>query len=228
MFLHESLYLWNTRWRCLQTSEVPLGHGVDETYRFLCRYIKWFKRYCNLCKISKWRTHGSADPGKIESIVSEKDHNFLTNCSKVISEKVHFWYLMTHRWRCSQLWHGTSDHGVNEVYQVLFWLIKVWPRYRVERRWRRKNTYRYNRGYSPFGAWHLIKIQQPLSPESQINDSDEIIILNEFTWFTYIHMCCEKWHVDKNMRTLTISIKVVLWYQNSNSMIKCTNFIFYF
>ena len=49
----------------------------------------------------------------------------------VISKNVHFWYLNTHRWRCSQLWHGPSDHGVDEVYQVWFRLIKVWPRYSI-------------------------------------------------------------------------------------------------
>ncbi len=58
-----------------------------------------------------------------------QDYNMLTDCSKVISENVHFWYLTTHRWRCSQLWHVSSDHGVDEAYQVSFQLIKVWPRY---------------------------------------------------------------------------------------------------
>ncbi len=49
-----------------------------------------------------------------------QDYNMLTDCSKVISENVHFWYLTTHRWRCSQLWHVSSDHGVDEAYQFRF------------------------------------------------------------------------------------------------------------
>ncbi len=65
--------------------------------------------------------------GMTQGIHRHQENNFLTNCSKVISENVIFVYLTTHRWRCSQLWHGPSDHGVDEAYQVLFWLIKVWP-----------------------------------------------------------------------------------------------------
>ena len=55
--------------------------------------------------------------------------DFLTNCSKVIDQNSNFSYLMTRRWRCSQLWHGTSNHASNEAYQFSFWLIKLWPRY---------------------------------------------------------------------------------------------------
>ncbi len=132
----QNLYIWNTRWRCLQTSVVPPGYDVDDPYRFLCRYVKWFRTYCNSWQTSKWRTRGSANPvrmdilqfGMTQGIHRHQEHNFLTNCSKVISQNVIFWYLTTHRWRCSQLWHGPSDHGVDEEYQVSFRLIKVWPR----------------------------------------------------------------------------------------------------
>ncbi len=37
-----------------------------------------------------------------------KFSNFLIDCSKVISENLNFWYLTTHRWHCSQLWHGAK------------------------------------------------------------------------------------------------------------------------
>ncbi len=67
--------------------------------------------------------------GMTQGIHRHQDYNFLTDCSKVLSENVHFWYLTTRRWRCSQLWHGPSEHGVDEVYRVSFWLIKVWLRY---------------------------------------------------------------------------------------------------
>jgi len=45
MFLQKSLYLYNTRWRCVQTSQVPSGHAVDDPYQIMCRYVKLFKRY---------------------------------------------------------------------------------------------------------------------------------------------------------------------------------------
>ncbi len=54
-FLQESLYLWNTRWRCLHSSGVPPGHCVHDSYPFLCRYVN-VQRYCNLWQNSKWRT----------------------------------------------------------------------------------------------------------------------------------------------------------------------------
>ncbi len=126
MFLQELLYLWNTRWRCLQTSEVPPGHDVDDPYQILCRYVKWLKIYSNLTQISKWRTRGSTNPDKINThrfgmtgIHRHQYFNFLTDCSKVIN-KTKKLYLMIHRWCCSQLWHISSIHGVDEVYQVLF------------------------------------------------------------------------------------------------------------
>ena len=56
-------------------------------------------------------------------------YDFLTNCSKVIDQNSYFPYLMTRRWRCSQLWHGPSNNAYNQVYQFLFRLIKLWPRY---------------------------------------------------------------------------------------------------
>ena len=137
--MQESLYLLNTRWRYLHTSGVPPAHGVDDAYPFLCKSVQQIKRYRNLCQISKWRTGGPGGLDKIDihrfgmtqRIHRHQYHNFLTNCSEVISKKVNFWYLNTHRWRCSQLWHGPSDHGVDEVYQVWFRLIKVWPRYSI-------------------------------------------------------------------------------------------------
>ncbi len=67
--------------------------------------------------------------GMTQGIHRHKYYNFLTDCSKVICENVNFWYVTTHRWRCSQLWQGPSDHGVDEAYQVTFRLNKVWPRY---------------------------------------------------------------------------------------------------
>jgi len=38
-------------------------------------------------------------------------YDFLKNCSKVIGQNRHFSYLMTRRWRYSQLWYGTSEHA---------------------------------------------------------------------------------------------------------------------
>ncbi len=45
---------------------------------------------------------------------------FLIIVQKLLAKNGTFSNLMIHRWRCSQLWHGPSDHGVDEVYQVLF------------------------------------------------------------------------------------------------------------
>ncbi len=47
----------------------------------------------------------------IQGIHRHKDHNFLTDCSKVINENVNFWYLPTHRWRYSPLFWRTSGSG---------------------------------------------------------------------------------------------------------------------
>jgi len=56
-------------------------------------------------------------------------YDFLKNCSKVIGQNSNFAYLMTPRWRYSQLWYDTSEHASDKVYRFLFRLIKLWPRY---------------------------------------------------------------------------------------------------
>ncbi len=79
--------------------------------------------------LSFWTGGGARElvletPNLVRSLVM----SITTNFSKVIRKYVIFFYLNTYRWRCFQLWHVPSDHGVDEAYQVLFRLIKVWPR----------------------------------------------------------------------------------------------------
>lgn len=129
-----TVIVYTPRWRC---SLISSGRHAEAPYRFLRRYIRYFKSYSNLSQISKWRTGGSVNPGIIhidrcgmsQGIRRHQDHNFLTNDSEVMRKNSLFSYLMTHRWRCHQIWHGPPFHGRHEAYQISSRLIKEWPRY---------------------------------------------------------------------------------------------------
>lgn len=104
--------LWNTKWHCVKTSQVPSGHADNKAYQILCRYVYSFKRHHNSKSVSM-------DSAWQKGIHQHQDHDFLTNRSKVISKNSPFQYLMSHRLCYSQIEHASSDHSLDEAQQVL-------------------------------------------------------------------------------------------------------------
>lgn len=66
-------------------------------------------------QIEKWRTGRSPNRDGINRD-RHRDQNSLTNISKVLTKTSDFSNLATHRWHCSQIWHGPPVRDVDDTY----------------------------------------------------------------------------------------------------------------
>lgn len=88
--MQKLLYLWNTRRRCVQTSQVLSRRAVNDPYHFLCWSVSCSKDviYNKFQNGKSWQNWASTDSAWYKESIDNYD--FLTNCSKVTSKRAIF------------------------------------------------------------------------------------------------------------------------------------------